>query len=127
MIGSFALLGRGGGRGRKIGGGIWLDGTRWVACRPVFFLPVRVLSRLFRRLVLEKLDAAHKAAALQFFGKLGSLTNEHASAARTRCRGPRGGGRARGAYRIPTRHRRCANHCQSATVLAPPARTFRNS
>ena len=48
------------------GGGISLDGTRWVACRPGFFLPVRVLSRLFRRLFLEKLIAAHAA------GRLGS-------------------------------------------------------
>jgi Putative transposase len=51
------------------GGGISLDGTRWVACRPNFFLYVGVLSRLFRRLVLEKLAAAHGAGALQFFGK----------------------------------------------------------
>ncbi|HEU4377291.1 MAG TPA: IS91 family transposase [Hyphomicrobiaceae bacterium] len=48
------------------GGGISLDGTRWVSCRPGFFLPVRVLSRLFRRLFLEKLVAAHEQ--LQFFG-----------------------------------------------------------
>jgi hypothetical protein len=40
------------------GGGISLDGTRWVSCRPGFFLPVRVLSRLFRRLFLERLLAA---------------------------------------------------------------------
>jgi hypothetical protein len=60
------------------GGGISLDGTRWVACRPGFFLPVRVLSRLFRRLVLEKLDAAHRAGQLQFFGKLAALTNAQA-------------------------------------------------
>ena len=50
------------------GGGISLDGTRWVACRPNFFLYVGVLSRLFRRLVLEKLAAAHAVGALQFFG-----------------------------------------------------------
>ena len=43
------------------GGGISIDGTRWVSCRPGFFLPVRVLSRLFRRLFLEKLVAAHQA------------------------------------------------------------------
>jgi Putative transposase len=43
------------------GGGLSLDGERWIACRPRFFLPVRVLSRLFRRLVLEKLNAAHRA------------------------------------------------------------------
>jgi hypothetical protein len=50
------------------GGGLSLDGQRWVACKPGFFLPVRVLSRLFRRLFLEKLSAAHQAARLQFFG-----------------------------------------------------------
>ena len=50
------------------GGGISLDGKRWVACRPGFFLPVRVLSRLFRRLFLEKLVAAHVTGRLQFFG-----------------------------------------------------------
>jgi hypothetical protein len=48
------------------GGGISLDAERWVSCRPGFFLPVRVLSRLFRRLFLEKLIAVHKQ--LQFFG-----------------------------------------------------------
>jgi hypothetical protein len=57
------------------GGGISLDGERWIACRPGFFLPVRVLSRLFRRLVLEKLAAAHKAGALQFFGTHAALSN----------------------------------------------------
>ncbi len=50
------------------GGGISLDGERWVACRKGFFLPVRVLSRLFRRLFLEKLVAAHQAGCLSFFG-----------------------------------------------------------
>src|ERR1700726_1594151 len=50
------------------GGGISLDGTRWIACRPGFFLPVRVLSRLFRRLFLEKLIAIHQAGRLKFFG-----------------------------------------------------------
>ena len=46
------------------GGGISLDDQRWVSCRPGFFLPVRVLSRLFRRLFLEKLIAAHQAGRL---------------------------------------------------------------
>ena len=50
------------------GGGLSLDGERWVACRPGFFLPVRVLSQLFRRLFLEKLCDAHRAGKLQFFG-----------------------------------------------------------
>jgi hypothetical protein len=63
------------------GGGISLDRERWVACRPNFFLPVRVLSRLFRRLVLERLDAAHRAGQLQFFGKYVALTNARAFAA----------------------------------------------
>jgi hypothetical protein len=43
------------------GGGLSDDGERWIACRPEFFLPVRVLSRLFRRLVIEMLLAAHDA------------------------------------------------------------------
>src|SRR5262249_21119529 len=63
------------------GGGISLDGTRWVACRPNFFLYVGVLSRLFRRLVLEKLASAHKAGQLQFFGNHVSLTNARTFAA----------------------------------------------
>ena len=63
------------------GGGISLDGSRWLSCRPGFFLPVRVLSRLFRRLFLDKLVAAHRAGQLQFFGKHVSLTNPQAFAA----------------------------------------------
>jgi len=51
------------------GGGLSLDGERWVACRPGFFLPVRVLSQLFRRLFLEKLSDAHRAGTLQFFSE----------------------------------------------------------
>ena len=50
------------------GGGLSLDGQRWVSCKPGFLLPVRVLSRLFRRLFLAKLSAAHHAGHLQFFG-----------------------------------------------------------
>src|SRR5262245_9968338 len=63
------------------GGGISLDGTRWIPCRPNFFLSVRVLSRLFRRLVLEKLATAHQAGQLQFFGQHASLANAKAFAA----------------------------------------------
>ncbi len=55
------------------GGGPSLDATRWVACRPGFFLPVRVLSRLYRRLFLESLQAAFEAGALGFFGDLAHL------------------------------------------------------
>ena len=52
----------------------------WVACRPGFFLPVRVLSRLFRRLFLEKLAAAHAAGRLQFFGAHANLADRDAFA-----------------------------------------------
>jgi hypothetical protein len=55
------------------GGGISLDGTRWVPCRPSFLLPVRVLSRLFRRFFLAGLAEAHAAGRLAFFGDLDSL------------------------------------------------------
>jgi hypothetical protein len=50
------------------GGGISLDGKKWLACRPGFFLPVRVLSRLFRRLFLNTLAGAHATGRLAFFG-----------------------------------------------------------
>ena len=60
------------------GGGLSLDGERWVACRPGFFLPVRVLSRLFRRRFLEKLSEAHGAGRLQFFGAHQSLADTQA-------------------------------------------------
>src|ERR1039457_1006050 len=60
------------------GGGISLDGERWVACRPGFFLPVRVLSRLFRRLFLEQLAAAYLAGQLQFFGNQAALADPEA-------------------------------------------------
>jgi Putative transposase/Transposase zinc-binding domain len=63
------------------GGGISLDGTRWVHCRPGFFLPVRVLSKLFRRLFLLKLADAHAAGHLQFFGDHDGLSERSAFAA----------------------------------------------
>jgi hypothetical protein len=55
------------------GGGLAPDGQRWVACRPSFFLPVRVLSSLFRRLFLEALDQAFRAGELTFRGSLADL------------------------------------------------------
>ncbi len=60
------------------GGGIAPDGSRWIACRPGFFLPVRVLSRLFRRLFVEKLAAAHADGNLSFFGALAHLADPKA-------------------------------------------------
>ena len=64
------------------GGGISLDGTRWVRCKPGFLLPVRVLSRLFRRLFLAALTDAHTAGRLAFFGKIQDLHHRDAFAAR---------------------------------------------
>ena len=64
------------------GGGISPDGRRWVSCRPGFFLPVRVLSRLFRRLFLEKLIAAHAAGRLSFFGHHADLADAQSFTAR---------------------------------------------
>jgi hypothetical protein len=63
------------------GGGISLDGQRWVACRLRFFLPVPVLAELFRGRMLHKLVAAHKAGELQFFGKHARLADRKAFAA----------------------------------------------
>jgi transposase-like zinc-binding protein/putative transposase len=63
------------------GGGLSPDGTRWIACRSGFFLPVRVLSRLFRRLFLEGLMAMYRAANLTFFGDLAELSEADAFAA----------------------------------------------
>jgi hypothetical protein len=63
------------------GGGLSPDGERWTAARPNFFLPVLVLSMLFRRLMLEKLAAAHKAGKLIFFGEHAHLAGDKAFAA----------------------------------------------
>src|SRR5438128_5718345 len=63
------------------GGGISLDGSRWLSCRPRFFLPVPVFSKLFRGLMLGKLLAAHKAGQLKFFGQHAHLADRKAFAA----------------------------------------------
>ena len=55
------------------GGGLSFDGERWVSCKPGFFLPVRVLSRLFRRRFIEELDNAYRLGQLQFFGEYVAL------------------------------------------------------
>ena len=60
------------------GGGPSLDGTRWVACRPGFFLPVRVLARLFRRLFLQELENTFGAGKLRFFTNLANLAEPQA-------------------------------------------------
>src|ERR1700693_5530917 len=60
------------------GGGLSPDGSRWVACKPGFFLSVRVLSRLFRRLFLKGLAALNTAGRLTFFGNLSALSDSEA-------------------------------------------------
>jgi Putative transposase/Transposase zinc-binding domain len=64
------------------GGGLSPDGQRWVTCRPGFFLPVRVLSRLYRRLFLESLRTAFDNGELHFFSALSSLADPAAFRAR---------------------------------------------
>jgi hypothetical protein len=80
------------------GGGLSPDGERWVACRRGFFLPVRVLSRLFRRRFLEELAKAHRAGQLRFFGEFG---------------------RWRQRPRLPAGWRRCARANGSSMPSAP--------
>jgi Putative transposase/Transposase zinc-binding domain len=60
------------------GGGLSAGGTRWISCKPGYFLPERVLSRLFRRLFLTKLKAAHQAGTLRFSGDLERLAEPNA-------------------------------------------------
>ena len=60
------------------GGGLSPGGTGWVACKPGFFLHVRVLSRLFRRLFLDGLRALHQAGQLTFYGNLKGLADAEA-------------------------------------------------
>ena len=62
------------------GGGLSPDGERWVACRRGFFLPVRVLSRLFRRRFIEELEKLHRAGQLRFFGEDAGLAEAAAFA-----------------------------------------------
>ncbi len=79
------------------GGGLSLDGQRWVACRSGFFLPVRVLSRLFRRRFLEELQRLHDGGKLSFFG-------EHAALANAAVRGTAGGAGLPVALHAPRGH-----------------------
>ncbi len=62
------------------GGGLSKDGSRWISCKPGFFLHVRVLSRLFRRLFIEGLMALHHAGELAFYGDLSRLSEPQAFA-----------------------------------------------
>src|SRR5262245_13095807 len=87
----------------------------WVACRPDFFLPVRVLSRLFRRLVIVLLIAAHDAGKLAFFG-------EHAALADA-VRRPARAAQAIGVGRLfEEAVRRAAGRARLSVPLHPPRR-----
>jgi Transposase zinc-binding domain/Putative transposase len=66
------------------GGGVALDGLRWVACKPNFLLSVHALSRTFRRIFLEGLEAAFRRGGLGFFGDLAPLADPGAFAERGR-------------------------------------------
>jgi hypothetical protein len=57
------------------GGGLSADHARWVSCRPGFFLPVRVLSRLFRRRFLEEIEKLYRGGTLRFFGEYATLSD----------------------------------------------------
>jgi predicted Zn-ribbon and HTH transcriptional regulator len=72
------------------GGGISLDGSRWVSCRPGFFLPVRVLSRLFRRLFLERLTAPPTDSSSSSAITLQSPTHKPSRPVWRRCARPNG-------------------------------------
>jgi hypothetical protein len=61
------------------GGGLSRDGSKWIACRPCYFLTVEVLSALFRRLFLQMLVVAHHAGRLQFFGDHAGRPTPHAA------------------------------------------------
>jgi len=66
------------------GGGVALDGQRWIACKPNFLLSVRALSKTFRRLFLDGLAAAFRRGELGFFGELAPLAGQNAFAERVR-------------------------------------------
>jgi hypothetical protein len=63
------------------GGGLSPDGTRWIACKPEYFLPERVLSCVFRSVFLKKLLAAYRTGRLHFFSDLIDLADPDAFAA----------------------------------------------
>ena len=107
------------------GGGISLDGTRWVPCRAGYFLPGRILSRLFRRLFLTGLAEAHAAGRLAFFGELEGLRRRQAFAAHL----PRSAGRngsSMSSHRPPPGPKRCSP-ISLATPTVSPSRTAASS
>src|SRR5262244_1483993 len=99
------------------GGGLAKDGSRWISCKPNFCLPVRVLSKLFRRLMLTKLAAAHAAGKLQFFGAHAHLTGAKAFAAFLR---PAQKDPLVRLYQAPVR--RAQDRARLSVALHPPCR-----
>jgi len=123
------------------GGGISLDGTRWVSCRPGFLLPVRVLSRLFRRLFLTGLADAHAAGRLAFFGEIEGLRRRmdlHQSSraaeeeelvrlCQTALRGARGGARLSRPLHPPRRRLEQPPHRCRRTRRHPRYKDYRHN
>ena len=99
------------------GGGLSPDGSRWIACKPGFFLSVRVLSRLFRRLFLEGLAALNAAGRLAFFGDLAPLADRRGVRRRARASASLRMGRLRQA---PLR--RAEGGARLSVALHPPRR-----
>ena len=95
-------------------GGLSPGGGRWVACRPGFFLPVRVLSRLFRRLFLDGLAEAHARGELEAFGELAGLSG---SPARSRPTWRRSGGRS--GWCTPRRRSPGRSRCWATSPATP--------
>jgi hypothetical protein len=106
------------------GGGIALDGTRWISSRPAFLLPVRVLGALFRRLFLTRLLALFDAGKLGFFSTLAASRH-----ARPSCGICRRSGRSAG-WSMPSRPSPGRRRCwpiSRATPTALPSRTGASS
>ena len=115
------------------GGGFSLDGKRWISCRPHYLFPVEVLSALFRRLLLEKLVAAHAAGELQLFGKHAQLADAKVFAAYLKplrnskwvvyCKDPFGGPEqvlrylARYTHRVAISNRRLVAHDEKGVTF----------
>ena len=99
------------------GGGIALDGKRWLSCRSKYLLPVQVLSLLFRGLLLQKLRAAHGAGQLQFFGKHARLAEPKPSPPIWRRRA-RSSGTSTSSRRSAD-PRRCSLICRATPTASP--------
>jgi Transposase zinc-binding domain/Putative transposase len=98
------------------GGGIARGGEHWIACRTTFFLPVRVLSRLFRRLFLKMLVLAHAAGRLASASTSHSSTKQHSPPFSRRCARPSGWSmpRSRSAG-----HKPCSPICRAIPTASP--------